>query len=146
MCLTQRPHSVAGISPRGAGGVQGHSGPGGWCPRWPPGCRAGSRRRRPWPPTPSLQTALHRPADRRPGNCTHTHTSCNSLSVTAHHNHQICLSLLSRSPAAWKHNLAPETRTKQKARARSRGRSSSLAAPTAETAADSFPVRYTHSY
>lgn len=44
----------------------GRSGPGDWCPLWPPGCPADSRRRTPWPPTPHPPTPLHHPAGRTP--------------------------------------------------------------------------------
>lgn len=70
--LTQRPHSAADTSPHGAGEELAHSDPGGWCPRWPPVCRAGSTKRRPWPPTRSPRTALHHPAGRTPDSCRET--------------------------------------------------------------------------
>lgn len=68
--LTQRPHSVSCTSPSGAVGVQDHSGQGDWCPKWPPSCSTDRRKQRPWPPTPSPQTAHHHPASSTHGNYT----------------------------------------------------------------------------
>lgn len=67
--FTQKLHNAFDIFLRDAAGVQGHSGPDGWCQWWPPGCQAGSRKQMTWPPRLHPPTS-HRPrADRKHGNC-----------------------------------------------------------------------------
>lgn len=69
---TRRLRSACGRSPCRAEAAPLRSARDGWRPWWPPGCRACSRRRRPWPPTPSPPSTLRPPACSTHGSCTAT--------------------------------------------------------------------------